>query len=127
MINVEEEEVIISKIKECVLNNPGPFPGEPVSASIEKNQTKEKSKSEKTDKSSLNFADIDFNIDSNFVEEIVNLRLKLIDLELKNIGNLQKYKAGYKSGKIVGFVLGFIATIFTLILLFLSISIIPVM
>lgn len=127
MINIEDKEMIISRIQNCTENDPGAFPGEPIVPGDIRNDSKAHELNE-SDASAETSTDNLYGISETSqstglaLEEIVSLRLKIIDAKLQDIGNLHKFKAGFHTGKIVGFVVGFLAAVGLLGMIFFVIT-----
>ena len=105
MINVEDIDEITEKIKECVSNDPGAYPAEPLLQDVKENKAKDE------------FDETEFNAETVSsggvsVAEISSLmmitRLKSADQKIAGIGDYYKFQAGIQAGKIEGFVIGFV-------------------
>ncbi|MDV0445787.1 hypothetical protein MmiAt1_13830 [Methanimicrococcus sp. At1] len=108
MINVEDIGEISAKIKECIANDPGAFPAEPMIQDV-----KEKGSETESDEFEEDLSDGAAGGGSGAsVEEISSLtmitRLKSLDQKIAGVGDYNKFQAGFQAGKVEGFVVGFV-------------------
>lgn len=119
MINVENLDEISEKINECIENDPGCYENEPMIVQL--------NEKEEEDEEETNLSELVENptsaIDSSSLHMLgIENRIRLMKLEINEIGSIEKFSSGYYVGKIQGIVIGFVITLVLLLILFWSLK-----
>ena len=115
MIDNENIDEISQKISECNSNDPGAFDEDAMIITL--NDTEEEEDSVSVEEEQI--ADESSNVDSSLVHLInIENRLRIMNLEIKEIASWDKFFSGYYAGKIEGIVIGFVITMLLFIALF---------
>ena len=104
MIDVEDEAKITQTIKDCIAKDPGAFAGEPMIVEVkEKEEVVEAGAALKPLGGEL---------------AVVQMRIRAIKDDVKDIGYLNKFTMGWYAGKMEGIVIGIVLCVAILYLLF---------
>ncbi|MBQ3620948.1 MAG: tetrahydromethanopterin S-methyltransferase subunit A [Methanosarcinaceae archaeon] len=132
LINVEDIGRITQAVRDCIAQDPGAFPGEPILPRAGGGETGSAAGSDSDTAGDGDGTDdatpgIGTGIVSGVSEEdVVFLRLKAAENNISRIGELNKFKAGIHSGKIEGFVIGFVFMMILTALLIYGVSLLRI-
>jgi len=117
MIDVEDEAKITAAIKDCIAKDPGAFAGDPMLLTIKE---KEIGAEEEEAGGEMVTGAMMGGVASGMASEIMNIqtRLRLIKVDIKSIGYMNKFTMGWYAGKMEGIMIGIIISIILLALLF---------
>ncbi|MCD7781793.1 MAG: tetrahydromethanopterin S-methyltransferase subunit A [Methanosphaera sp.] len=113
MINSEDIDAITESVQECISNDPGAYPEEPLLIELSESEDEE----EDISTASTTTTSTGGNVDSSAIQlSLIDTRIKLMKTEVNQIASLQKYQTGYYAGKVEGVVIGFILTMVLLLI-----------
>jgi tetrahydromethanopterin S-methyltransferase subunit A len=105
MVDVEDEAKITAAIKDCIAKDPGAFPGEPMLIVV-------KEKGEEAVEEGAAMKPVSGEL------AIIQMRVRNIKNDVRDIGYLSKFTMGWYAGKMEGVMLGVILCVGLLYLLF---------
>jgi tetrahydromethanopterin S-methyltransferase subunit A len=112
MVDNENEDEIIAKIKECINNNPEPYEKDAMIVEINEKEEQEEQEDE------IDITTSTGNVDTASLRLLeIEDRIRNIKTEVKQVAIHDKLLSGYYAGKIEGIAVGFILTIILVILL----------
>ncbi len=117
MINNENIEDITTNIDECIENDPGAYPEDPMIVELTETEIGEDSDDTQNYVSSSPSASVD---STSLTLLEIETRIRIMLAEVNQIGSIQKQQSGYNAGKIEGIVIGFILTM--LLIIFINIG-----
>lgn len=114
LLNVEDTGRIAQAIRECLDNDPGAFPGDPILPETSRSAHSSDTGSDDASGPSAGTRGPSAGVSD---EDVVFMRLKAVERHIGRIGDMNKFQAGIHSGKIEGFALGFVFTMTLICLL----------